>query len=161
MTTTPPTVRFPIPRSTLVVAGDPTTWFLTSLTVGPPSWVTTGDPVALEVVKPVAGTLLLAPSRAGSCVLTPIQGAGDGWVPCVELAAPCLHLPTPDGTTATSPGYPLTGSGTNLAALQQSILTAMSDGKQLTVDVDNDSTRSIVVISGATVPFVVLATAKG
>ncbi len=154
----PITENLPFPQSFLRIGGDPTIWALdeTSLAVSPK--LLADGPAALSVVKPVAGTLLLAPRLAGSIVLTPVPPAG-GWVPCAKLASPYLYLPSPAGIATNSPGYMLAGADTDLKAVQEAITAAMSGSTRLTVNVTLDGTGSIVVINGAQLPFVVLATA--
>jgi hypothetical protein len=154
----PEPINLPYPESFLRIGGDPTVWALDeiSLTVSPK--LLADGPAALSVVKPVAGTLLLAPRLAGSLVLTPLPPAG-GWVPCAKLASPYLYLPSPAGIAPTSPGYMLAGADADLETVQQAITAAMSGSTRLTVNVTLDGTGSFVVINGAQLPFVVLATA--
>ena len=102
-TAVPTTEKFPLPKSFLCVEGDPTLWGLAVLDVAPS--LAAHDPVALEVVSPLAGTLLLAPLRAGSIVVsTPRAGPAGGWVPCLKLQSPYLYLPSTTGVAAHSPG---------------------------------------------------------
>lgn len=159
MSTPPPTTgNVPVPRSSLRVQGDPTIWGLDENSIAVSPRLTTDAPAALSIVKPVIGTLLLAPQLAESILLTPLPPAG-GWVPCITLPSPYLYLPSPVGVAANSPGYMLAGPDTNLEAVQNAITTAMSGRTRLTVNVTLDGTGSIVVINGAELPFVVLTTA--
>jgi len=150
--------KAPFPLSYLSVEGDPTNWGLDEIAAAVSPKLAADAPAVLSVVKPVVGTLLLAPRLAASIVLTPVPPAG-GWVPCVALAAPYLYLPSPAGVTASSPGYILAGSSANLEAVQEAITAAMSDSTRLTVDVTHNGTGSTVVINGAALRFAVLATA--
>lgn len=77
-----------------------------------------------------------------------------------KLASPCLYLPNCTVAAPGSPGYVLSGSGANLEALQQAIMTAMGDGTLLTVDVSIGGIDGMVVVNGAELPFVVLVTAE-
>jgi len=152
------TVQVPFPLSYLGVQGDPTIWGLEEIAAAVSPKLTADAPVALSVVEPVVGTLLLAPRLAASLVLTPVLNPQGGWVPCVALAAPYLYLPSPAGVTANSPGYMLVGS--NLQTVQEDITAAMSNGTRLTVNVTLGGTGSTVVINGAELQFVILATAR-
>jgi len=143
----------------LRVQGDPTSWGLSELDIAEPAWLTAGDPVALAVVTPLAGTLLLAPGRAGSLALSPVPPGG-GWVPCVKLPSPYLYLPSPAGVLAHAPGYVLAGPDTDLASLQQAILAAMHDSTLLTVTVNDNGNQGVVLLNGAQLAFAVLAQAE-
>jgi hypothetical protein len=152
----PTILTFPIPSSILCVEGDPTQWGLLERVI---TGLTDGEPVTLGVVTPLAGTLLLAPRRAGSFSLYPLPPAG-GWVPCVKLPAPYLYLPSTTGLAAHSPGYML-APGTSLETLQQDIMTAMRDGTLLPpVSATIDGHAGTVILNGAFLPFVVLVDAE-
>jgi hypothetical protein len=156
MSSPAPTIeRFPIPGSILCVEGDPTQWGLSERSI---AGLTDGEPVALGVVTPLEGALLLAPRRAGSLSVHPLPPAG-GWVPCVKLPASYLYLPSTTGLATHSPGYML-APGTNLETLQQDILTAMRDGTLLTVSATIDGSAGTVILNGAALPFVVLVDAE-
>jgi hypothetical protein len=139
------------------VEGDPTSWGLRDAAVAVAPWLSANAPVPLAVTTPVSGTLLLAPKCAGSSVLRPLPPAHD-WIPCEKLAAPYLYLPTTTGLAVQQWGYAL-AADTSLDALQQQILTAMTEGTQLPVQVTIEGAPAIVVLSGASLPFVVLAEA--
>ena len=156
--TEPTTVIYPIPTSDLSVAGDPNVWGLSENALVAAQRLAAGAPVELDVVRPVAGKLLLAPRRVGAIVLTPLPAPG-GWVPCDTLPSAYLYLPSPAGVNPASPGYVLAGSDTNVEALQQAIMTAMSDGTMLNVSITINGAASIVAINGGELPFVVLAKA--
>jgi hypothetical protein len=154
--TDPVTQRFPLPRSILRMMGDPTPWSLDELAAEVAPQLLADDPVALATVRPLAGTLLLAPRLAGGSVLSPVPGE-TGWVPCVKLPSACLYLPSAAGWTASSSGYVLAGSDANLEALQQDLMAAMRAGTRRTVSVSIDGIGSTVVVNGAELPFLVLA----
>lgn len=139
----------------MCVEGDPTEWGLREPFV---TGLTDGEPVALGVVTPLTGTLLLAPRRAGSFSVQPLPPAG-GWVPCVMLPASYLYLPSTTGLAAHSPGYML-GPGTSLETLQEEIMTAMRGGTLLTVSATIGGAAGTVVLNGALLPFVVLVDAE-
>jgi hypothetical protein len=157
VSSTAPTIEhFPPPASYLLVEGDPTQWGLRERIM---TGLTDGDPVALAVVTPLAGTLLLAPRRAGSLFVQPAPGAATGWVPCVTLPAPALYLPRPAGVAPHSPWYTL-AADTNLGALQETILAAMRAGALITVSASLGGSDGTLVLNGAELPFAVLAGAE-
>lgn len=137
----------------LKIQGDPTSW---GLAAAPPQDGWSDTPVAIPVVTPVAGTLLLSPARAGSFALT-LGIYANGWVHGgpIEIASPHLYIPTTAGVKAGSQGYPLPAQY-DLPALQQSILDAMTTGSILPVVVEADGI-GVVVLNGAQLPFAVLA----
>jgi hypothetical protein len=149
------TETLPVPNSFLSIEGDPTPWGLTDLAQTVVPQLTAGQPVALEVVTPLAGTLLLSPRRAGSLVLVP-SPPGGGWVPCVRLPSLYLYLPSTAGLTAHSPGHVLAGPDADRQAVQHKILTAMSRGTACTVSISTGT----VVIHAAQLTFAVLADAE-
>jgi len=163
MSSTGPIEHFPLPTSSLQVEGDPTLWGLQEADTPAPPWLTAGDPVALAVITPLQGTLLLAPRRAGSFLLYPLSPPGipppGGWVPCIKLRSPYLYLPSTTGVAADSPGYML-APGANLEQLLQDILAAMGTGDLLPVSVSIGADRGTVMLNGAQLPFVVLAEAE-
>ncbi|MGD0605766.1 MAG: hypothetical protein ABSA53_19490 [Streptosporangiaceae bacterium] len=156
MTTAPTVEHFPLPVSYLLVEGDPTQWGLSERIM---TGLTDGDPVALAVATPLAGTLLLAPRRAGSLFVQQVPGGLTGWVPCVKLPAPALYLPRPAGVAPHSPWYTL-AAGTDLGALQEDILAAMRDGALITVSASLGGSDGTLVLNGAELPFAVLADAE-
>jgi predicted ester cyclase len=151
-----PTVNFPRATTSLPFAGDPTKWDVSLFEIV----VTPGAPVALPVCDPVAGTLLLAPTQAGSLPPPPVADPYPGWVPCVMLPSPYLYLPSPAGVDAESPGYMLADPDTDVEALQGRIMEAMSNRTELNVSVTTERRTSTVVVNGAAEPFVVLAVAR-
>jgi hypothetical protein len=147
----------PIPSSILQIEGDPTSWGLRDLEPVDPHWGQ--EPVALAVLGPLFGTLLLSPSRIGSFALTPPL-PGDGWIPAFTLPSSHLYIPTPMGVTAKSLGYMLAASDNDLAALQQRIMNTMSEGTSLTVNVTSAGVSGVVVLNGAELPFAALGPAN-
>jgi hypothetical protein len=140
--------------SYLKIQGDPTSWGLRTAPPQDPDWQA---PVALDIVQPVAGTLILSPARTGSYALTP-EVWGNGWHPGppIKLVAPYLYVPTISGMTTASHGYPLAAKDPGLPALQRSILDAMTAGTTLTVNVDVLGS-GVVTLNGAQLSFAVLA----
>jgi hypothetical protein len=137
----------------LKIQGDPTSW---GLAAAAPEGGWADTPVAIQIVTPVAGTLILSPARTGSFALT-LAIYGNGWEHGgpIEVVSPNLYIPTTSGLTADSNGYPLPPEY-DLAALQQSILDAMTTGSMLPVVVEADGI-GVVVLNGAQLPFAVLA----
>jgi hypothetical protein len=126
-----------LPANFLKIQGDPTSW---GLRAAPPQDGWNDGPVAIDIISPVAGTLILSPARAGSFALTPEIWA-NGWehgTP-IELVSYYLYIPQYD-----------------LPTLQQSIMDAMTTGSTLTVNVDVLS-GGVVILNGAQLPFAVLA----
>jgi hypothetical protein len=141
----------------LYVGGDPTEWELADPEPVPPPWRDSGDPVALAVVRPVSGTLVLAPRRAGSIALLAAQ-SDHPWIPAV-LLLPYIYVPTPAGWGLGQLGYSL-AAGTNLHDLAQAIAADMRDGttRELTVSGLNGS--GVLVLNGTVLPFAVLCPAN-
>jgi hypothetical protein len=142
------------PASFLKIQGDPTWW---GLRTAPPQDGWNDTPVAIDIISPVAGILILSPARVGSFVLAP-EIVGNGWVygGLIELASPYLYIPTTSGLTANSQGYPLAPPYDNLPALQRSIVDAMTTGSTLLANVA-DPITGVVILNGAQLPFAVLA----
>jgi len=69
--------------------------------------------------------------------------------------SPVLYLPSPTSPAQDSPGYPLDPS-TDLAALEQDIITAMSERTILSVQVAGIP-GGVVLLNGAALDFAVLA----
>ena len=150
--------QLPPPKSFLGIEGDPTMWGLTEADVVSPPWLGTGHPVALPVVTPLSGTLLFAPSHAGSFLLNPVLPEG-GWVPCAQLQSPYLYLPRTTGVIPQEPGYRLS-PGTSLETLRHDILAAMRAGTMLKIGVSIGPSIGTVVLHGGRLPIVVLVEAE-
>jgi hypothetical protein len=143
-----------VPASVLHIQGDGTAWGLATVEPQEPAW---GDsPVQIDIIAPVAGTLILSPARVGSYALVP-PATGDGWMPAFGLAGPTLYIPTPQGLTAKEPGYLIAlRHDQQLAALQEDIVSAMSGaGSSLTVDLSWMG-GGVAILNGAHLPFLVL-----
>jgi hypothetical protein len=141
---------------------DPTPWVLES--TGPDAVAAqlsqaTG-PVVLPVLDPLQGDLVVSPSAAATISVaspTPVHN----WHPShIALPRwPVLYLPSPTGPTKDSPGYPL-DPNTDLAALEQHIIAAMSGRIVLSIQVA-DSRGGVVLLNGAALGFAVLAQVQG
>ncbi len=146
----------------LRIGTDPTAWVLENAdldTVATQLSQATG-PVVLPVVGPLQGDLVVSPSAAATIS---VQGPSPahGWHPShIALPPwPVLYVPSPTGPTPDSPGYPLDPS-TDLAALEQDIIAAMSEGTFLGIQVA-DIQGGVVLLNGASLGFAVLAQARG
>jgi hypothetical protein len=71
---------------------------------------------------------------------------------------PLLYVPTVTGATQEAPGYAL-DHGTDLGALEQSIVAAMHGGAQLLVRAAVGESSGLLVLSGAALAFAVLCPA--
>jgi len=142
----------------LRIGTDPTAWVLENTdpdTVAAQLSQATG-PVVLPVVSPLQGNLVVSPSAAATIS---VQGPapGHGFRPS-HLALPrwpALYLPSLTGPTQASPGYALDPS-TDLAALEQDIITAMSGRTVFSVQIA-DMQGGVVLLNGAALDFAVLA----
>ena len=148
----------PVDRTELVpgylkIQGDPTSW---GLAIAPPQGGWLGTPVAIEIITPVVGTLILSPARVGSFALT-LAIYANGWEhgDPIQVASSSLYIPTTSGLTPHSHGYPLAPLY-DLPTLQQSILDAMTTGSVLPVVIEAAGLGA-VILNGAQLPFVVLA----
>ena len=143
--------------ASLRIAGDPTNWRLSQATG--PEELTQPDnaPFRATVIAPRAGTLLLSSRAAASVVLS---GVGGGATPNGGPIMPeaFLYLPSATGLTAKAPAfmYPLPDPA-DLATLEDSISTAMSQGQPCTVPLS----EGVIVLNGATLPFVVIFGSAG
>ena len=142
----------------LRIGTDPTAWVLDNAdpdTVAAQLSQATG-PVVLPVTAPLLGDLVVAPSAAATISVQP---------PAVtfslhpsHIALPrlsVLYLPSSTGPTPHHPGYPLP-PGTDLAALEQDIIAAMSGRTFLSIQIA-DSPGGVVLLNGAALAFAVLA----
>ena len=142
----------------LKIGNDPATWFFApdaydtvAAGLAPP-----GAPFVVDVIAPLKGRLLLNPVAAGAVSLTlPVKPIG--WNPsgAVLPRSPLLYVSSATGPTPAHPGYTL-ASGYQLDALEQEILTAMREPAIVTVLLEENTGKGTVVLSGATLPYVVL-----
>ena len=146
----------------LRIGTDPTAWVLENAdldTVATQLSQATG-PVVLPVVDPLQSDLLVSPSVAAT-ISVQSPSPAHGWHPShIALPRwPVLYLPSPTGPTPDSPGYPL-DPNTDLAALEQDIIAAMSGRTFLSIQVA-DIQGGVVLLNGATLGFAVLAQVHG
>jgi len=132
----------------LNIEGDPTFWLL-SEPIAATALTASDTPLRLAVTAPRAGTLLLSRRAAASVVLSGVGGAtpNGGSI----LATPFLYLPSVTGLTSRSQAsmHELSAA-TGLTALEADITAAMSAGQDCTVEL----TEGVIVLNGATLPFV-------
>ncbi|MGO9504019.1 MAG: hypothetical protein ACLPUO_21160 [Streptosporangiaceae bacterium] len=144
----------------LVIQGDPTQWKL-SEPIEASALTASGPPLALAVVEPLAGTLLLSCRAAASVVLS--NPGPHGAIPsgAIPLAMTVMYLPTAAGVSTESAGaavwYPLDAA--DLTALEAEITAAMTQGTLASVGFISVGGSGVVVLNGARLPFVVLAPA--
>jgi hypothetical protein len=142
----------------LRIGTDPTAWILENAepdTVGAQLSQATG-PVVLPVVGPLQGDLVVSPSAAATISVqrpSPTHGLHPSHIALPRW--PVLYLPSPTGPTPDSPGYPL-APGTDLAALEQDIVAAMSGRTVLSIQLA-DIPGGVVLLNGAALAFAVLA----
>lgn len=146
----------------LRIGTDPTAWVLENAdldTVATQLSQATG-PVVLPVVDPLQSDLVVSPSAAAT-ISVQRPSPAHGWHPShIALPRwPVLYLPSPTGPTPDSPGYPL-DPNTDLAALEQDIVAAMSGRTFLSIQVA-DIQGGVVLLNGATLDFAVLAQVHG
>jgi hypothetical protein len=146
----------------LRIGTDPTAWALENAepdTVAAQLSQATG-PVVLPVVGPLQGDLVVSPPAAGTISVqrpSPTYSAHPSHIALSRW--PVLYLPSPTGPTPHSPGYPLTAS-TDLAALEQDIIAAMSGGTFLSIQLA-EIQGGVVLLNGAALGFAVLAQIHG
>ncbi len=153
----------------LQIGTDPTVWVVAA---SQDAVAGATSPIAWPVVHPVAGQLVLSPGHAGSLVVGPgLPSAAAAAQPAVSggisprgvVHAPgagpppgaVVYLPSSTATTAASPGYQLE-PGSQVANVQQGILTAMTAGTRVSFSLNPVPGGPTLVLDGATLAFVVL-----
>ena len=142
----------------LRIGTDPTAWVLENAdldTVAAQLSQATG-PVVLPVAGPLQGNLVVSPSAVATIsVQRPAPGHGLHPRHIALPRFPVLYLPSLTGPTKDSPGYPL-APGTDLAALEQEIIAAMTGRTLLSIQIA-DIQGGVVLLNGAALAFAVLA----
>jgi hypothetical protein len=145
--------------SIITIAGDPTTWHLAAdvdVQAIRQDLVARSGPVAMGVIAPLSGRLLLSTQSAGYAI--PLTEP-HGWIPGgADYPATLIYVPTATGPTATSQGYALPPS-IDPVGLEMEILSAMANGTTLAVDIVGSFLGGGLVLNGSTLPFVVLCPA--
>ena len=151
------------PQLVLQIGVDPIAWYLheadyealaAQLSQG-------AGPVAVPVFGPLTGRLVLTPRSAGSVFLGP-PGAGHGTHPSdvrFPGAPSLLYVPTGAAPSASTPGYWLPPD-TDLANLEQQIVTAMTQGTVVSVPLSVMGGSAVIVLSGASLSYAVLCRPK-
>jgi hypothetical protein len=158
----------------LKIGADPTRWLTVGASFGAlAAELNQSSPVTVAVAGPLVGTMVLSTPRAGTVALVaPNPGEGSHpsdnpppiqphlLVSLQVLQGPSLYLPTVAGATQIA-GYALP-SGTDLAQLEQGIITAMTDGSTLTVPLGMTvgAPGGTVLLSGASLAFAVICPAR-
>jgi hypothetical protein len=146
----------------LRIGTDPTAWVVENAepdTVAAQLSQATG-PVVLPVIGPLQGNLVVSPSAAATISVQRPSPTHSTHPSHIALAQwPVLYLPSPISPTQDSPGYPLDPS-TDLAALEQQIIAAMSGRTFLSIQV-GDIPGGVVLLNGAALGFAVLAQVHG
>jgi hypothetical protein len=153
----------PEPPLRLQIGTDPTSWVLQDVDEDPLTQElsqATG-PIVLPVAAPLQGRLVLSPQYAATVSLhRPPANVGAHPTGVIGPATPVVYLPSGTAATPESLGYAL-GPETDLAALEQNIIAAMTSGTRLALQISSVSGGGLLVLNGATLAFVVLAQAAG
>jgi hypothetical protein len=135
--------------SYIQIEGDPTKWWLAQPVHASQL---TGQPLSVQVSAPVVGTLVLS-GKPGSVAVFDLPS---GQVPnYLDVPAQAIYVPTPSGISAGHVGYELPASA-DLDTLASQIAAAMRDGGSQTVTLGGAASGGTLVLSGATLSFVVL-----
>jgi hypothetical protein len=163
----------------LRIAGDPDVWTLgadAKIDVIQQDLINQDSPVTLNVDWPLKGRLVLSPLAVTSvAILTPPGGwipGGDvnspsGWIPGGGMPPPdrrptnaiqdsaLLYVPSPTGPAPDDGGYTLPES-TDPTELENEIVTAMTDGTTISVEVTWGAWGGPLLLNGAALPFAVI-----
>ena len=135
----------------LQIGGDPNTW-VPAEAVDPSQL--TAPTVPVPIIAPLFGTLLIS-SKAASIALVDPGDAGPVPSDAIVLVE-SLYVPTATLASSSLTGYQL-APGTNLADLQTQIAMLMTKGTSQAIPLGGGTLHGVVVLNGATLPFVVLA----
>ncbi len=146
------------------IEGDPNIWRLRD-DVSAADLSESREPFRVTVLSPLEGTLLLSPKASVALYDTlspnhPVHPNG-----CIHLRVPSLYLPTMTvlktrPVSAYQVEFPLRPE-TNLAQLEREIAAAMTHGRSHKVPFNSVDETGILVLNGATLPFVVLCPSTG
>ncbi len=112
------------------------------------------QPFALPVAEPLEGELALSP-RAGNVSLISFP-RGHNWNPSDVPTSPFLYIATAVGPAADQENCYVLAHDADVEELQRRILKAMADPDVVTVEVTAGGGSGVLVLNGATLPFVVL-----
>lgn len=148
---------------------DGTPWSL-SQPIIPAQLIGASKPLAIPVIWPLRGTLLLAVRAAARVtLLPPTQGDDDmwpwGWIPGGQgkPLSPFIYVPTSFGqylsitsdATTLGPGPDPLPEGIDLPMLEGQLIAAMTTGTRVEVQTGS-SGQDALVLNGAVLPFVAL-----
>jgi hypothetical protein len=142
----------------ILIDGDPTIWTLKNPISDPAQITKSSVPLALGVIRPLNGILLLSVKAAAFVTLFPASSGPQpmGWIyddhPVPSLFF--LYLPSVS-IPATGPVLYQT-TPTTLAELQNAITTAMTSSQRVPVSFEAAGGVGQVVVNGATLPFAVI-----
>jgi hypothetical protein len=141
----------------LRIGTDPTVWYPQEDYAAVAAALSQAGPVVLDVVHPLQGRLVLSVEHAGSVSLvSPLDPHGIHPTD-TPAPAPFLYVPTATGPDPVESRYPL-ATGTDLGALEQSIMAAMRAGTPLAVQVSSGA-HGLVMLGGAALAFAVICPA--
>jgi hypothetical protein len=138
--------------SYIQIAGDPAAWWL-SEDLEASALAELPHPV--QVVGPIAGTLLISPKAASIALV----GFGDHDSipdPGFEILESVIYLPSPAGPSAANSGYALLPT-TNVDDLTREITALMRNGGRKVLAVGSPTSPSTLILHGETLGFVVIS----
>jgi len=136
----------------LQIQGDPTKWW----PVQPVEAAQLRGPtLSVAIQAPLYGTLVIS-SRTATITLVSKPDVGGSVPSGADILVESIYLPTATGPSPGSTGYELP-AGTNLADLASEIATLMSEGKSQAIPLGGALSGGVLMLNGATLPFVVLA----
>ena len=142
----------------LVIGTDPAEWVLeaSDLDAVAAQLSQATSPLVLPVISPLEGQLVLSAGAAATIALSAPSGVG--WNPsdCRRPNGPqILYIPTLTGATRSQPGFALPPD-TDLDALTQAIVAAMSGGAALNVPLAPQGGDASLVLHGAGLAYAVV-----
>ena len=142
----------------LVIGTDPAEWVVQAndLDAVAAQLSQATGPLILPVISPLAGQLVLSAGAAGTVALSAPSGVG--WNPsdCRRPNGPqILYIPTLTGATRSQPGFALPPD-TDLDALTQAIVAAMSGGAALNVPLAPQGGDAALLLEGAGLVYAVV-----
>jgi hypothetical protein len=143
----------------LNIGSDPTWWILDNTHEDTADDVVRrklqgAKPCVLPVAESLEGQLVLSPHAGNVSLITVPKGLN--WNPSEVPVDPFLYLPTAQGPTWSPGNFYKLAPGADLDELQRQILAAMADRRTRTVEVTTVDGSGVLMLNGATLPFVVL-----
>lgn len=136
----------------ITIAGDPTSWWTESVTdANALAAALAAGSANVPVFYPINGNLLISKNASVAIVDVPPTVS---WIPSgIQAPVPTLYVET--GPAADISGYTLP-AGTDLAALENEITTAMNDQSTIKVPVSSSLGSGVAVLHGASLTFAVV-----